>query len=84
MSPKERARARPDKMTALLSSGDHREAARVARALLADPGVSAEERARASSVMASLAPEKVASIAGILGVVVAVAITIWACLGGGQ
>ena len=84
MSRKEKTRARQDKLAALLASGDHREATRVARARLADPGCAGEERTRASSVLASLAPEPSATIVGAVGVVAALAIGIWTCLGGGR
>ncbi|HET6410620.1 MAG TPA: hypothetical protein VFG53_01080 [Anaeromyxobacter sp.] len=84
MSRKEKTRPRLDKLAALLLSGDHREATRIARAWLADPARAGEERTRASAVLASLAPEPSAAIAGAVGVVAALAIGIWACLGGGR
>jgi len=84
MSRKEKTRPRQDKLAALLLSGDHREATRIARARLADPARAGEERTRASAVLASLAPEPAAAIAGAVGVVAALAIGIWTCLGGGR
>jgi hypothetical protein len=84
MSRRERARVRPDRLAALLASGAHRAAAREARAVLAQPGATEEERARAGSALGSLAPELVAVVAGLAGVAAATAIGIWLVAGGAR
>lgn len=70
-----------DRFTALLEAGAHGLAAREARAVLADVGAAAQARARAGAVLASLAPERLAVIAGGAGLLVAVGLTAWAAAG---
>jgi hypothetical protein len=67
----------------LLAAGDHRAAARLARAELASPAgpPAAQERARAS--LASLSPEPGAVVAGLLGLAAAAAVGLRLVLGGG-
>lgn len=84
MSRKQKAAAPPSRLEALLASGDHRAAAREARAALADPAAAPEQRARAGAVLASLRPEPLAVVLGLLGAGAAVALTAWAALGGGR
>jgi hypothetical protein len=84
MSRKERARTRPDRLATLLETGAHGPAARAARTALAGAEASADDRSRAGAVLASLAPEPAAVIAGLVGVVIAVAVTVWMVLGGAR
>jgi hypothetical protein len=81
MSRKERTRAQPDRLAALLASGAHGAAARAARAVLAQPDAPEEERARAGTALRSLAPDPFAAVAGLAGVGVAIAIGIWLVAG---
>ena len=50
--------------------------------MLADPAAGAEQRAEASAVLASLAPDRGVLGAGIAAVVVAVALAVWAVVHG--
>lgn len=84
MSRKQKAAATPSRLEALLASGDHRAAARDARAVLADPGATPEQRAQASAVLASLTPEPLAVAFGLAGAAAAVALAVWAALGGAR
>ena len=81
MSRRERTRAQPDRLSALLASGAHGAAARMARAVLAQPDAPEEDRARAATALRSLTPEPFAAVAGLAGVGVAVAIGIWLVAG---
>jgi hypothetical protein len=84
MSRKERNRGRTDRLAAFLESGEHRAASCLARALLAEPGTTDEERARAGAVLASLAPEPIAVVAGLAGAALALLLGIWVGLGGAR
>ena len=84
MSRKEKATARPARLETVLASGDHRAAALEARATLADAGASPEQRARAGAVLASLAPDPFAVALGILGALLAIALSAWLAAGGGR
>jgi hypothetical protein len=84
MSRKEKATARAGRLDTLLASGDHRAAAREARATLADPGASPEQRTRAGAVLGSLAPDPFAVALGILGALVAIALSVWLAAGGAR
>lgn len=84
MSRKERGLPQPDRLAALLASGAHADAARAARAALAEPAASPEERARAGAALASLAPEPFAVIAGLAGVALAIVLGIWVAMGGAR
>jgi hypothetical protein len=84
MSRKQKAAATPSRLEALLASGDHRAAAREARAVLADPAAAPGERAQAAAALASLAPEPLALAFGLAGAVAALALAAWAALGGAR
>ena len=84
MSRKQKAAAAPSRLEALLGSGDHRAAAREARAVVADPAATQEQRAQAGAVLASLTPEPLAVAFGLVGAVAAVALAVWAALGGAR
>jgi hypothetical protein len=78
MARNRRKAAEPDGLGALLEAGDHRAARAAARARLAAGAEDAEARA----VLASLAPDRGALLAGALGVAVAVAVAAWTLLAG--
>lgn len=82
MSRKERRAPRVERVRALLEAGDHGAARAGACALLADPGAGDDERAAAAELLASLAPERGAVVAGALGVAAAVALSAAVLLGG--
>jgi hypothetical protein len=82
MARKERRAAAAGRLRALLEAGDHRTARAEARARLEDPGAADADRAEAAEVLASLAPERGAVVAGILGAAAAVAIAAWTVLAG--
>ncbi len=76
MARKDRKAPGGDRLRALVEAGDHRAARAEARARLqAAPG-----DADAEVVLASLAPEPGAVVAGALGVAAAVAIAVWTLL----
>jgi hypothetical protein len=81
MARKER-RSGADRLRALLEAGDHRGARAEARARLSDPASAEADRAEAAAVLASLAPERGAVVAGAIGVAAAVAISAWTLLAG--
>jgi hypothetical protein len=81
MARKER-RSGADRLRALLEAGDHRAARAEARARLSDPSAAEADRAEAAAVLASLAPDRGAVLAGALGVAVAAAISAWTLLAG--
>jgi hypothetical protein len=78
MARKDRKAPEGDRLRALLDAGQHRSARAEARARLQLAPGDAEARA----VLASLAPEPGAVIAGALGVAAAVAIAAWTLLAG--
>jgi hypothetical protein len=82
MARKERRAPGSERLRALLEAGDHRSAGAEARARLADASVPAAEKAEAAAVLASLAPERGAVVAGALGVATAVAVAAWTILAG--
>lgn len=82
MSRKERRPARVDRIRALVDAGDHGSARVEARAVLADAGAPPEERAAAGEVLASLAPDRGALVAGAVGVATAVVLSILVLLRG--
>jgi hypothetical protein len=82
MAPRERKASGTGRLRALLDAGDHRRARAEARELLAAPSAGAAERAEASAVLASLAPERGAVVAGAIGVAVAAALAAWTILAG--
>ncbi len=82
MSRRERRTARADRLRALLDAGDHRAARAEARLVLANPAAAEEERAAASAVLASLAPEPGAVAAGALGVAAGLALVVLVLLRG--
>ena len=82
MSRKERRPARVDRIRALVDAGDHGAARVEARAVLADAGAPPEERAAAGEVLASLAPDRGALVAGAVGVATAVVLSILVLLRG--
>lgn len=84
MSRKQKPAAAPRRLDSLLASGDHRAAARDARAVLADATAAPEQRAQAGAVLASLSPEPFAVALGLAGVGVAIALAIWAAFGGAR
>jgi hypothetical protein len=71
-------------MAELLACGAHAAATRAARRMLAEPNASAEDRARAGAVLASLAPEPFAVMAGVAGTALAIALGVWVGLGGAR
>lgn len=83
MARKERARTgRTERLETLVRTGDHGGARGEARLLLASADASDVERDAASRVLASLAPERGVVAAGVVGVVVALAVLVWAVLRG--
>lgn len=76
MSRKERQGPRALRIRALLDAGDHGAAAGEARRLLADAAATDGERAEAGAILASLAPERGAVLAGALGLAAALALTV--------
>jgi hypothetical protein len=78
MARKDRKAPEGDRLRALLDAGQHRSARAEARARLA----LAPDDGEARAVLASLAPEPGAVIAGALGVAAAVAIAAWTLLAG--
>jgi hypothetical protein len=82
MSRKERRAPRVERVCALLEAGDHGAARAAARALLAAPDASDGDRAAAAELLASLAPDRGAVVAGALGVAAAVALSAAVLLGG--
>jgi hypothetical protein len=82
MARKERRAPGAGRLRALLEQGDHRTAGAEARARLADPSAPEADRAEASAVLASLAPDPGVLAAGALGVAAAVAIAAWTILAG--
>ena len=82
MARKDRRTTGTGKLQALLEAGDHRAARAEALARLADPAATEAERAEASAVLASLAPDRGVLVAGLIAVAVAVALTVWTLLAG--
>ena len=82
MSRKERAGARPEWLAEELSSGAHASARRAAVAALSDPEAPPQRRERARQVLAALAPEPGALLAGLVGLVIALAVSGWLLIGG--
>lgn len=83
MSRRDRTHAgRAQRVAELLGAGDHRAAAGLARAILADPDAAEAERAGARSALASLRPEPGAVGAGAAALALAAATTIWTLLHG--
>jgi hypothetical protein len=82
MARKERRAPGPARLQALLDAGDHRTARAEATARLRDASAPDAEKAQAAAVLASLAPERGAVVAGALGVAAAVAIAAWTILAG--
>jgi hypothetical protein len=83
MGRKERARSgRIERLEALVRAGDHGGARAEARLVLANAEASEPERAAASRVLASLAPDRGVVAAGALGVAIAIAVLVWAVLSG--
>jgi hypothetical protein len=82
MARKERRTPGSERLRALLQAGDHRTARAEARARLADPSVPEVERAEAEAVLASLAPDRGAVLAGAIGVALSVAVALWTVLAG--
>jgi hypothetical protein len=82
MSRKERRGPRAERIRTLLQAGDHAAARAEARATLHDPTASEPERTAASQALASLAPERGAVVAGVLGVAGALALSAFVLLRG--
>lgn len=82
MARKDRRNPAGARLRALLEAGDHRTARAEARARLADPATSDGDRTEAAQVLASLAPDRGVVIAGVVGVAVAVALTLWTLVAG--
>jgi hypothetical protein len=82
MARKERRSPGSERLRALLEAGDHRTAGAEARARLADASASDVEKAEAAAVLASLAPDRGAVVAGALGVATAIAVAAWTILAG--
>jgi hypothetical protein len=77
---KRKERAGPDRLETLLGQGDHAEARAEARRLLEDALAPEEARRRAAAVLASIAPEPGAVGVGLVGLVLALAVTGWLLL----
>jgi DNA-binding LacI/PurR family transcriptional regulator len=77
MARKDKARGRAGRLEALLAAGDHGGARAEARALLADPEASGEEREAAAHLLASLRPEPAALACAAVSVALAVALAAW-------
>jgi hypothetical protein len=75
---RDRRKAAQAELAALLEAGDHRAARAAARARLAGGAPDPEARA----VLASLAPERGAVVAGMVGAALAVAVAAWTVLAG--
>jgi hypothetical protein len=82
MSRKERRAPRVERIRALLEAGDHRAARTEARALAGDATASDGEREAAAAVLASLAPDRGVLVAGALGVLAALVLTVAVLAGG--
>jgi hypothetical protein len=82
MARKERRAPGSERLRGLLEAGDHRGARAEARARLDDPSAPDAERAEAAAVLASLAPERGAVVAGVVGVALAIVIALWTILAG--
>jgi hypothetical protein len=78
MARDRRKGAQPDGLAALLEAGDHRAARAMARARLAGGAADPE----AGAVLASLAPEPGAVVAGVVGLLAAAAIAAWTVVAG--
>jgi hypothetical protein len=84
MARKDRTRTGPAaRMAAFLDGGDHRGAADVARAVLADPEAGAPDRDAARAVLAGLRPEPGVVAAGLAAVALAVTVALWTVLRAG-
>lgn len=68
---------RADRLRALYDAGDHGAARRLAAEVLADAASGGDEKEEAAAVRAHTAPDRAVVIAGALGAVVAVAVSIW-------
>jgi len=77
MARKEKGRGRTEVLAAALAGGDHRGARAEARRVLGDAAASEAERAEAARVLALLAPERAAAVAGGLAVVAALGLAAW-------
>jgi hypothetical protein len=77
-----RPKATAVRVEALLQGGDHRAARVEARARLADAAASEADRAEAAAALASLAPDRGAVVAGVVGIAVAIAVAAWTVLAG--
>jgi hypothetical protein len=78
MARDRRKGAQAEGLAALLEAGDHRAARAMARARLAGGAPDPD----AAAVLASLAPEPAAVVAGIVGAAAAAAIAAWTVLAG--
>jgi hypothetical protein len=75
MAKGRKERGAAERIRALLDAGDHRGAARVARAVLSDPAATFADRDAASAALAGLRPERGAVVTGAIGLAVAAAVT---------
>jgi hypothetical protein len=83
MARKERARSsRVERLEALVRGGDHGAARAEARRLLGDAEAAEAERVAAGRVLASLVPERGVVAAGLVGVVLALVVLVWAVVAG--
>lgn len=64
-------------LAALLEAGDHGAARRLAAGILADAAASGDERDAAMDVRARTAPDRGVTLAGVCGVAVALAVSVW-------
>jgi hypothetical protein len=74
---KGRASQRVESLKSIAEAGDHGTARRKALELASDPSAEEAERVAASALAASFAPDRVVVVAGVAGIVVALAITAW-------
>jgi hypothetical protein len=82
MARKVRRTSPHGRLRELLEDGDHRRARAEARAILADAAAPEADRAEAAAVLSSLAPDHLVVAAGLVGVALAIALVVWAVLGG--
>jgi hypothetical protein len=82
MARKDRRTSPHGRLRELLEAGDHRQARAEARAILADAAAPEASRAEAAAVLASLSPDRWVVVAGLAGLAIAVALSIWTVVAG--
>jgi hypothetical protein len=82
MARKDRRTNPHGRLRVLLDAGDHRRARAEARAMLADASANEDARGEAAAVLASLAPDRGVLAAGLVGVLVAIALAVFTLVAG--